>query len=125
MMKFLVVDDVAIMRFVLVETLVRSCKASRDQIYEAEDGTKAIEQYKEVKPDIVFLDITMHDLDGLDVVKEIISINPLANIVMYTASTDEADVAVCIQAGAKDCILKPANPERVIEIVKNLMKSEN
>ena len=119
-MTALVVDDVAVMRFILIDTLVRACGISKENIREAENGEEAVEKYKELASTIVFLDITMSDMDGIEVVKKIIKIDPEATIVMHTSSSDEEDVRICLEAGAKAYLLKPPNPEKIAEVVEKV-----
>jgi two-component system chemotaxis response regulator CheY len=87
-------------------------------IYEASGGNEAISQYKLIQPELVFLDITMPDIDGITVVKELIKLNPGVHIIMCTSSNDRMDVRECIMAGAKDYIVKPPNTERIIKAVE-------
>lgn len=119
-MKVLVVDDVSVMRFVLVEILIRDCGIEREHAHEAENGKDAIEKYKSHNYDIVFLDITMPDIDGISVVKKIVNINHNANIIMYTSSGEEEDIMNCIDAGARDCILKPPHPDKVADAIERI-----
>jgi two-component system chemotaxis response regulator CheY len=88
---------------------------------EAENGLKAIEKYKELDPDLVIMDITMPEMDGINAVKEIKKINSNARIIMCSAMGQQAMVIEAIQAGAKDFIVKPFQPERVVEAVKKVL----
>ena len=119
--KVLVVDDAGIMRIVLKDILSRYCKIEKRMIFEAADGKEAVHQFKAQKPDVVLCDISMPDISGIDVVKNIISIDPYAKIIMCTASSDEDDVRECIRAGAKDYIVKPPKPERVTAALHKLL----
>ena len=112
-MSILVVDDVAIMRTVIKDVLIKFCDYNESDIYEATGGEDAISKYEKLKPEFVFLDITMPDVDGITVVEEIIAMDSDAYIVMCTSSSEEADVKECIIAGAKDYIVKPPVPERI------------
>ena len=112
-MSILVVDDVAIMRTVIKDILIKFCDYSEDDIHEADGGEDAISKYEKLKPKFVFLDITMPDLDGITVVEEIMSMDSDAYIVMCTSSNEETDVKECIISGAKDYIVKPPVPERI------------
>jgi len=84
---------------------------------EAENGTKAVEKYAELKPDLVIMDITMPEMDGIEAVKRIKAVDAGATIVMCSAMGQQAMVIEAIQAGAKDFIVKPFQPERVLEAV--------
>jgi two-component system chemotaxis response regulator CheY len=90
-------------------------------IGEAENGIKAIEKYKEVNPDLVIMDITMPEMDGIQAVKQIKAINDSAKIIMCSAMGQQAMVIESIQAGARDFIVKPFQAERVIEAVKKVV----
>lgn len=117
-MKVLVVDDVAIMRTVFITLLHKFCGTTKKNIIEAINGREGVALYKKEKPDIVFLDISMPDLDGFTVVKRIMDFDPKAIIIMCTASPYANDVKACKRAGAKDYILKPPNPERVVKAME-------
>jgi len=114
MPSILVIDDASIMRLVLKDILHRYCQYEKHDIHEAMDGQQAIFKYSQVKPEIVLCDIAMPDLSGIDVVRAIIGKDPDAKIIMVTASSDAADVRECIRAGARDYIIKPPKPERVM-----------
>lgn len=88
---------------------------------EAENGTDALEKYRELLPDLVTLDITMPEMDGITVLKEIKQFDPNARIVMCSAMGQQAMVIDAIQAGAKDFIVKPFQPERVIEAIRKAL----
>ena len=85
---------------------------------EAENGAKAVEKYTEVKPDLVMLDITMPEMDGIQALKKIKEIDPGACVIMCSAMGQQAMVFESIQSGAKDFIVKPFQADRVIEAVK-------
>ena len=118
MSKILLVDDAAFMRMMLKDILT---KAGYDPIVEAENGLVAVEKYKEETPDLVIMDITMPEMDGIQAVKEIKKIAPSANIIMCSAMGQQAMVIESIQAGAKDFIVKPFQPDRVLEAVKKAL----
>lgn len=123
MISALVVDDAGIMRIVLRSILVNICNVADADISEAGNGFEAIEIYRVKKPDFVFLDISMPELDGLGTVKKLMEIDPSANIIMCTASNDEEDVRECIAAGAIDYILKPPKPDRVVKAIEKVLKT--
>ncbi|QZY56762.1 response regulator [Crassaminicella profunda] len=114
----LVVDDAAFMRMMIKDVLT---KYGFDVLGEAENGAKAIEKYKELNPDLVIMDITMPEVDGIQAVKEIKKVNPNAKIVMCSAMGQQAMVIEAIQAGAGDFIVKPFQADRVIEAVKKVL----
>lgn len=112
--EILIVDDAAFMRMMIKDIL---SKNGYQVVGEAENGQKAVKKYQELKPDIVTMDITMPELDGIGAVKEIKKIDPNARILMCSAMGQQAMVIDAIQAGAKDFIVKPFKPERVLEAV--------
>ena len=114
----LVVDDAAFMRMMVKDILVKN---GFQVLGEAENGAKAIEKYKELSPDLVIMDITMPEVDGIQAVKEIKKINPSAKIVMCSAMGQQAMVIEAIQAGAKDFIVKPFQADRVVEAVRKVL----
>jgi two-component system chemotaxis response regulator CheY len=116
--KVLVVDDAAFMRM-MVKDILR--KGGYEVIGEAEDGTRAIERYKDLRPDLVTMDITMPDMDGIKAVKEIRQVDPRARIIMCSAMGQQAMVIDAIRAGAKDFVVKPFQPERVLEAVRKVL----
>ena len=120
MSTVLIIDDASIMRMVMKDILQRYCKYEKYNIHEASDGHEAIHKYNRIKPSVVLCDISMPGMNGIDVVKAIIEKDPEAKIIMITASNDESDVVECIRAGAKDYIIKPPKPERVVVAIKRL-----
>lgn len=118
MAKIMLVDDAAFMRMMLKNTLTQ---AGYTDLIEAEDGVKAVEAYTAEKPDLVFMDITMPNKDGLETLKEIKAMDPGATIVMCSAMGQETMVMDSIKSGAKDFIVKPFKPERVLSTVKKIL----
>ncbi len=118
MAKILLVDDAAFMRMMLKNTL---SQAGYTDLVEAEDGVKAVEVYTAEKPDLVFMDITMPNKDGLETLKEIKAMDPGATVVMCSAMGQETMVMDSIKSGAKDFIVKPFKPERVLSTVKKIL----
>jgi len=114
----LIVDDAAFMRMMIKDIL---SKNGYQVVGEAENGIKAIEKYAELKPDLVIMDITMPEMDGIEAVKRIRAADPGATIVMCSAMGQQAMVIEAIQAGAKDFIVKPFQPERVLEAVNKVL----
>jgi len=118
MASILIVDDAAFMRMMIKDIL---SKNGYTVIAEAENGIKAIEKYKEVNPDLVIMDITMPEMDGIQAVKQIKQLNDAAKIIMCSAMGQQAMVIESIQAGARDFIVKPFRAERVIEAVRKVV----
>lgn len=114
----LIVDDAAFMRMMIKDILTKN---GFNVIGEAENGAKAIDKYKELSPDLVIMDITMPEVDGIQAVKEIKKIDSAAKIVMCSAMGQQAMVIEAIQAGAKDFIVKPFQADRVLEAVKKVL----
>lgn len=117
--KILIVDDAAFMRMMIKDILTKN---GFEVVGEAENGLKAIEKYKELTPDLVLMDITMPELDGIQAVRLIMEYNPQAKVVMCSAMGQQAMVIESIQAGAKDFIVKPFQAERVIEAIQKVLK---
>ena len=118
MAKILIVDDAAFMRMMIKNILI---KEGYDVVGEAENGAQAVEKYKELSPDLVTMDITMAEMDEISAVKEIMKINKGAKVVMCSAMGQQAMVIDAIQAGAKDFIVKPFQPDRVIEAISKVL----
>lgn len=116
--KILIVDDAAFMRMMIKEIL---SKNGYEVVGEAQDGSIAIEKYKELKPDLVTMDITMPEMDGIAALKEIKKFDANAKVIMCSAMGQQAMVIDAIQAGAKDFIVKPFQADRVIEAIKKTL----
>lgn len=116
--NILVCDDAAFMRMMIKDILTKN---GYNVAGEAENGLKAVEKYKEVSPDLVLMDITMPEMDGIQALKEIKSLDGGAKVIMCSAMGQQAMVIESIQAGAKDFIVKPFQAERVIEAVKKVI----
>jgi len=116
--KILIVDDAAFMRMMIRDILTKN---GYEIVGEAENGARAIEKYKDLIPDLVIMDITMPEVDGIQAVKEIKKINGDSKIIMCSAMGQQAMVIESIQAGAKDFIVKPFQAERVVEAVKKVL----
>ncbi|SFL72302.1 response regulator [Pelosinus propionicus] len=113
--RVLIVDDAAFMRMMVKDIL---SKNGYEIVGEAENGLKALEKYQELKPDLTTMDITMPEMDGITAVKEIKKIDPNAKVIMCSAMGQQAMVVEAIQAGARDFIVKPFQPDRVLEAVR-------
>ena len=118
MAKIMMVDDAAFMRKVIKDTL---SKAGYTDLYEAVDGADAVEKYNEIKPDLVLMDITMPNMDGLEALKAIRAADGGANVVMCSAMGQETMVIDAIRSRAKDFIVKPFKPERVLKTVTSIV----
>lgn len=116
--RILVVDDAAFMRMMIRDIL---SKNGFEVVGEAQDGAQAIEKYKELKPDLTTMDITMPEKDGIAALKEIKQMDPNAKVIMCSAMGQQAMVIDAIQAGANDFIVKPFQAERVIEAIKKTL----
>lgn len=116
--NILICDDAAFMRMMIKDVLTKN---GYNVVGEAENGLKAVEKYKEVNPDLVLMDITMPEMDGIQALKEIKALDSGAFVIMCSAMGQQAMVIESIQAGAKDFIVKPFQAERVIEAVKKVV----
>ncbi|MGM0873678.1 MAG: response regulator [Bacillota bacterium] len=112
--KIMIVDDAAFMRMMIKDILTKN---GYEVVAEAADGLQAVEKYKEHKPDLVTMDITMPEMDGIAALKEIKQINANAKVIMCSAMGQQAMVIDAIQAGAKDFIVKPFQADRVLEAI--------
>lgn len=111
MKKVLIVDDAAFMRMAIRSILVKN---NYEVVGEAENGVNAVSKYKELKPDIVTMDITMPDMSGIEVLKSIMQIDSNAKVVMVSAMGQQEMVMEAIMAGAKSFIVKPFKEAHVI-----------
>jgi two-component system chemotaxis response regulator CheY len=118
MPSVLIADDAAFMRMMLKNVLT---EAGYEVVGEAENGAVAVSKYRELNPDLTTMDITMPEMDGLAALKEIRSADPAARVVMCSAMGQQSMVIESIQAGAKDFIVKPFQPDRVLEAVQKAL----
>lgn len=116
--KILLVDDAAFMRKVIRDTLTKN---GYSDVHEAVDGLDAIDKYTELHPDLVMMDITMPNMDGLEALKAIRAKDPNASVVMCSAMGQESMVIEAIRSGAKDFIVKPFKPDRVLKTVTSII----
>ena len=116
--NILICDDAAFMRMMIKDILTKN---GYNIAGEAENGAKAVEKYTELKPDLVLMDITMPEMDGIEALKKIKEIDPNASVIMCSAMGQQAMVIEAIQSGAKDFIVKPFQAERVLEAVKKVV----
>lgn len=116
--RILIVDDAAFMRMMIRDIL---SKNGFEVVGEAQDGSQAIEKFKELRPDLITMDITMPEMDGIAALKEIKQIDANAKVIMCSAMGQQAMVIDAIQAGAKDFIVKPFQSDRVIEAINKTL----
>jgi len=117
MPKVLVVDDAQFMRMRCARLLTEN----GFEVVEAENGAQAIQVYQQQKPDVVLMDITMPEMDGLTALKELRSLHPDARVVMLTALGQQGIVIEAIKSGARDFIVKPFDTERVLTAVRKML----
>ncbi|ELM0816072.1 response regulator [Listeria monocytogenes] len=119
MLKLLIVDDAMFMR-TMIKNIVKD--SDFEVVAEAENGLEAVKKYDEVKPDIVTLDITMPEMDGLEALAQIMAKDPSANVIMCSAMGQQGMVVDAIKKGAKDFIVKPFQADRVLEALEKAAK---
>ncbi len=119
MARILIVDDAKFMRMTLTNILQ---KGNHQVVGEADNGRMGIELYKELKPDIVTMDITMPEMNGLEAVKQIKALDTNAIIIMCSALGQQKLVVEAIESGAKDFIVKPFDENRVLEAVSRVLE---
>ncbi|WP_138493967.1 response regulator [Paenibacillus pinistramenti] len=116
--RILIVDDAAFMRMMIRDILTKN---GFEVVGEAQDGSQAVEKFKELRPDLITMDITMPEMDGIAALKEIKKIDASAKVIMCSAMGQQAMVIDAIQAGAKDFIVKPFQSDRVIEAINKTL----
>jgi len=114
----LVCDDAVFMRTMVSDIL---SQAGFTVVGEAENGKQAVEKYKQLKPDLVTMDIIMPEMGGIEAVKQITQSDPGARILMCSAMGQQALVQEALQAGARDFVVKPFQPSRVLEAVQRVL----
>ncbi len=112
--KVILVDDLSFMRDAIRHILEKS---NMNVLGEAENGREAVEMYMELEPDIVLMDITMPVMDGLESLERIKQYDPGAKVIMCSALGQQKYLIKAIQLGARDFILKPFLPERIISAI--------
>lgn len=117
--RILIVDDMVFIRASLKKILET---AGYEVVGEAQDGEEGVSLYKKLLPDLVTLDLTMPKMDGISALEEIRKINPNAKAIMISAMGQQKNVLRAIQLGAKNFIVKPFKPEKVLETIAPLMK---
>lgn len=118
MATVLIVDDAAFMRMTLKNIIT---SAGHEVVGEAANGLEAIEQYKSAKPQLVTMDITMPEMDGIEALKEIKKVDPKAKVLMCSAMGQQSMVIEAIQSGASDFIVKPFNADRINESIGKVL----
>lgn len=116
--NILICDDAAFMRMMIKDILTKN---GYNIAGEAENGAKAVEKYNELKPDLVLMDITMPEMDGIQALKKIKETDSNASVIMCSAMGQQAMVIESIQSGAKDFIVKPFQADRVLEAVQKVV----
>jgi two-component system chemotaxis response regulator CheY len=116
--KILVVDDA-----IFMPSMIRDIFARRPFVIagEAENGVEAVRLYRQLRPDLTTMDIVMPQMDGITALREIIRFDPGAKVVMCSALGQEALIAESIEAGARDFIVKPFQPSRVLKVVQSVL----
>jgi two-component system chemotaxis response regulator CheY len=121
--KVLIVDDAMFMRNMIAE--IFNGKKYKEEDYqvvaEAENGVEAVQMYREHNPDIVTMDIVMPEMTGIEALKEIMAIDSGANVIMCSALGQDSLVMEALDAGAKDFIVKPFQPEKVLDVVIRIL----
>jgi len=118
MARVLVVDDAVFMRRMVSDAL---SKGGHEVVGEAANGTEAVQQYQELRPEVTTLDITMPEKDGVSTLREIMFFDPAARVVMCSALGQESKVLEAIRAGAKDFVVKPFEAERLQAAVEKAL----
>ena len=116
--KILLVDDAAFMRIMIKDTL---SKNGYTELFEAVDGADAVQKYAEISPDLVVMDITMPNMDGLQALKEIRAKDSNAKVIMCSAMGQEGMVVDAVKSGARDFIVKPFKPDRIVQAVNKVL----
>lgn len=118
MAKVMIVDDAAFMRMVIKDILTKN---GHEVVAEAVDGLDAVKKYPQVKPELVFMDIVMPNMEGIDALKNIMATNPDAKVVMCSSIGQQSVVTEALKIGARDFIVKPFDAKKVLEVVKKVM----
>ena len=116
--RILIVDDANFMRMIVKDTLAPK---GFEICGEAANGNEAVEKYRALRPDLVTMDITMREKDGLEAAREIMTNDPQARIIMVTALGQEKMLMDCLSIGVKDFVVKPFQPERMISAVQKAL----
>lgn len=117
MAKILVVDDAEFLRVRLTKML----STDGHEVFQAENGVKAVATYKDIHPDVVLMDVTMPEMDGLAALKEIVGFDSRARVIMLTALGQESVVLEAVKSGARDFVVKPFEQDRVMKAITKLL----
>jgi two-component system chemotaxis response regulator CheY len=117
MTKVLIVDDAEFLRVRLTKML----NAEGHEVFQAENGVKAVAVYQEIHPDVVLMDVTMPEMDGLTALKEIVRLDAKAKVIMLTALGQESVVLEAVKSGARDFVVKPFEQERVMNAITKIL----
>ena len=117
MAKVLIVDDAEFLRVRLTKML----STDGHEVFQAENGLKAVSTYKDIHPDVVLMDVTMPEMDGLTALKEIVGFDPKARVIMLTALGQESVVLEAVKSGARDFVVKPFEQDRVMKAITKLL----
>jgi len=117
--RVLIVDDAVVMRMMIKEILAKN---GFEVVGEAQNGTEAVEKYKNLRPDVVTMDMVMPGVDGITAVRQIISEDPSARILMCTSMGQETLLNEAIEAGAKSYITKPFQPAKILESIDKVLE---
>ena len=120
MTKIMIVDDARLMRNLIRKSILENFENMH--IIEAQDGSQAVEKYRTEYPDLMTLDITMEEKNGLDAAREILDMDKFARIIMITSLGQERLLEACIGMGVRDFIVKPFTKNRITESVSNALK---
>ena len=116
--KVLIVDDAVVMRMMIKGIL---SKHGYEVVGEAQNGVESVDKYKQLQPDLVTMDMVMPEMDGITAVRQIMSMDPNAKIIMCTSMGQQALVVEAIQAGAKSFITKPFQPPKILETISKVL----
>lgn len=116
--RVLIVDDLAFIKLIIRDTLE---KTGFEVVGEASNGIEAVEMYMKAKPDVVLMDITMPRMDGIQALSKIMSLDSGAKVIMCSALGQQRLIIQAIQLGAKDFIVKPFKPERIVGAIKKAL----
>ncbi|MGH7661498.1 MAG: response regulator [Vulcanimicrobiaceae bacterium] len=116
--RVLIVDDAVVMRMMIKDIL---SKNGFEIVGEAQNGAEAVEKYKDLRPDVVTMDMVMPGVDGIAAVKQIVSVDPAAKILMCTSLGQEALLNEAMEAGAKSYITKPFQPSKILESLEKVL----
>lgn len=119
--KVLIVDDALFMRNMLRNIFSES---GFDIVGEAQNGNEAVELYQQLRPDLVTMDIVMPEKNGIEALKEIIAFDGAARVVICSALGQESLIMEALEAGAKDFIVKPFKPPKVIEVAQKVLSGD-